>query len=76
MISYLEEKHCTANIVWVFFFWKTVNSVDANFDTSYLQCLFLSRGLLLPRVVVDDHGGKRSDPGMLGSGIYFASAAR
>ena len=36
----------------------------------------LSRGLLLPRVVVDDFGGTRSDPGMLGSGIYFASSAR
>ncbi|KAL8613683.1 hypothetical protein ACOMHN_029775 [Nucella lapillus] len=35
----------------------------------------LSRGLLLPKVVVDDHGGTRSDAGMLGSGIYFASAA-
>ncbi|XP_076466190.1 uncharacterized protein LOC143297656 [Babylonia areolata] len=35
----------------------------------------LSRGLLLPKVVVDDHGGSRSDAGMLGSGIYFASAA-
>lgn len=30
----------------------------------------------MPRVVVDDHGGTRSDPGMLGAGIYFASAAR
>ncbi|XP_052241111.1 uncharacterized protein LOC127851394 isoform X2 [Dreissena polymorpha] len=35
----------------------------------------LSRGLLMPKVVVDDHGGQRSDPGMLGSGIYFVSAA-
>lgn len=36
----------------------------------------LFRGLLLPKIVVDDFGGKRSDPGMLGSGIYFANAAR
>ncbi|KAK2557988.1 Protein mono-ADP-ribosyltransferase PARP4 [Acropora cervicornis] len=36
----------------------------------------LSRGLLLPRIVVDDFGGTRSDAGMLGSGIYFASSAR
>ncbi|KAL4233481.1 Protein mono-ADP-ribosyltransferase parp4 [Mactra antiquata] len=35
----------------------------------------LSRGLLMPKVVVDDHGGIRSDPGMLGSGIYFANSA-
>ena len=30
------------------------------------------RGLLLPKIVIDDHGGKRFDAGMLGSGIYFA----
>ncbi|XP_061177489.1 protein mono-ADP-ribosyltransferase PARP4-like [Saccostrea echinata] len=35
----------------------------------------LSRGLLMPKVVVDDYGGKRTDPGMLGNGIYFASSA-
>ena len=35
-----------------------------------------SRGVLLPKVVVDDFGGTRTDPGMLGSGIYFASSAR
>ncbi|XP_065826671.1 protein mono-ADP-ribosyltransferase PARP4-like isoform X4 [Oscarella lobularis] len=35
----------------------------------------LSRGLLMPKIVVDDYGGKRTDPGMLGSGIYFADAS-
>jgi len=30
----------------------------------------------MPKIVVDDFGGKRSDPGMLGSGIYFSSSAR
>ena len=30
----------------------------------------------MPKIVVDDFGGQRSDPGMLGSGIYFASSAR
>ncbi|XP_065907778.1 protein mono-ADP-ribosyltransferase PARP4-like isoform X3 [Dysidea avara] len=35
----------------------------------------LSRGLLLPKIVVDDFGGTRTDPGMLGSGIYFASTS-
>ncbi|XP_033740043.1 protein mono-ADP-ribosyltransferase PARP4-like isoform X2 [Pecten maximus] len=35
----------------------------------------LSRGLLMPKMVVDDFGGKRTDAGMLGAGIYFASAA-
>ena len=30
----------------------------------------------MPKIVVDDFGGQRSDVGMLGSGIYFASSAR
>ena len=30
----------------------------------------------MPKIVVDDYGGKRTDPGMLGSGIYFADASR
>ncbi|XP_071800756.1 protein mono-ADP-ribosyltransferase PARP4-like isoform X2 [Asterias amurensis] len=34
----------------------------------------LSRGLVLPKVVVDDFGGERTDAGMLGSGIYFADS--
>ncbi|XP_028249031.1 protein mono-ADP-ribosyltransferase PARP4 isoform X2 [Parambassis ranga] len=34
----------------------------------------LSRGLLLPRVGVEDHGVKRTDVGNLGSGIYFSDA--
>ena len=38
--------------------------------------LLLCSGLLLPKIVVDDFGGSRSDPGMLGSGIYFAGSAR
>ena len=29
----------------------------------------------MPKIVVDDFGGKRSDPGMLGSGLYFAKSA-
>jgi len=31
----------------------------------------LSRGLLLPFAVVSNHGGERSDVGLLGNGIYF-----
>lgn len=37
---------------------------------------FTFSGLLLPKIVVDDFGGTRSDPGMLGAGIYFAGSAR
>ena len=39
-------------------------------------CTYCCRGLLLPKIVVDDFGGSRSDPGMLGAGIYFAASAR
>ncbi|XP_072018403.1 protein mono-ADP-ribosyltransferase PARP4-like [Amphiura filiformis] len=35
----------------------------------------LSRGLLLPKIVVDDFGGVRTDAGMLGSAIYFANSS-
>jgi len=35
-----------------------------------------SRGLLPPKVVVEDIGGTRTDAGMLGYGIYFADLAR
>lgn len=36
----------------------------------------MSRGLLMPRVVVDELGGQRTDVGMLGSGLYFSDSAR
>ncbi|NXC42205.1 PARP4 polymerase, partial [Penelope pileata] len=34
----------------------------------------LSRGLLMPKVVVEDHGVERTDIGNLGSGIYFSDS--
>uniref|UniRef100_A0A6P8R189 Poly [ADP-ribose] polymerase n=1 Tax=Geotrypetes seraphini TaxID=260995 RepID=A0A6P8R189_GEOSA len=34
----------------------------------------LSRGLLLPKMVVEDHGLERTDIGNLGSGIYFGDS--
>lgn len=37
---------------------------------------FLSSGLLLPRVGVEQHGIERTDIGNLGSGIYFSDAMR
>ncbi|XP_066562566.1 protein mono-ADP-ribosyltransferase PARP4 [Amia ocellicauda] len=36
----------------------------------------LSRGLLLPKVAVEQHGVKRTDLGNLGSGIYFSDSMR
>ena len=41
-----------------------------------MTVFFTFSGLLLPKIVVDDFGGTRSDPGMLGAGIYFAGSAR
>ncbi|XP_060597096.1 uncharacterized protein LOC132751015 isoform X2 [Ruditapes philippinarum] len=77
---------CQINIVDIFAVNRPVESSNFLWHISNKQLLFhaskannivgiLSRGLLMPRVVVEDHGGTRSDPGMLGSGIYFASAA-
>ncbi|RUS77622.1 hypothetical protein EGW08_014622, partial [Elysia chlorotica] len=70
----------------VFEVWRQVEDVDFRHDLKPTKLLFhssrvenfvgiLSRGLLLPKVIVDDYGGTRSDAGMLGSGIYFASAS-
>ena len=43
-------------------------------SSSYQNMLgILSRGLLLPKVIVSHYGGERSDYGKLGAGIYFAS---
>ena len=39
------------------------------------MCYFYFRGLLLPKIVVDDYGGKKSDAGILGEGIYFSDSA-
>ncbi|XP_015745662.2 poly [ADP-ribose] polymerase 4 [Python bivittatus] len=36
----------------------------------------LSRGLLLPKMVVEDYGLERTDIGYLGSGIYFSNSIR
>ena len=38
---------------------------------NFLGTCILSRGLLLPKIVVSDFGGERSDAGSLGTGIYF-----
>ncbi|KAK3773376.1 hypothetical protein RRG08_023253 [Elysia crispata] len=73
-------------IINVFEVWRQVEDVDFRHDLQPKKLLFhssrvenfvgiLSRGLLLPKVVVDEYGGTRSDAGMLGSGIYFASAS-
>lgn len=58
-------------------FTHSISNKQLLFHSSHVQNFvgILSRGLLLPKIVVDDFGGSRSDPGMLGSGIYFADTA-
>ncbi|XP_054829757.1 protein mono-ADP-ribosyltransferase PARP4 [Eublepharis macularius] len=57
-------------------FESTLGNIQSLFHTSS-PCNFvgiLSRGLLLPKVVVEEHGIKRTDSGNLGSGIYFSNS--
>jgi len=42
--------------------------------SNHVDCVY--RGLLPPKVVVEEIGGTRTDAGMLGYGIYFADLAR
>ncbi|BFZ25340.1 hypothetical protein BsWGS_28378 [Bradybaena similaris] len=84
--SSLESPTKNLQVLNVFDVWRWTEDLDFRHDLDRKELLFhsskvenfvgiLSRGLLLPKIVVDDFGGKRSDAGMLGSGIYFASAA-
>ncbi|XP_035659528.1 protein mono-ADP-ribosyltransferase PARP4-like [Branchiostoma floridae] len=56
---------------------SAIGNVQTKFHSSQAQNFvgILSRGLLLPKVVVDDFGGTRTDAGMLGHGIYFSDAS-
>ncbi|KAL5457332.1 hypothetical protein EMCRGX_G034580 [Ephydatia muelleri] len=58
-------------------FTRTMSNKKLLFHASHVRNFvgILSRGLLLPKIVVDDFGGARSDPGMLGGGIYFAGSS-
>ncbi|CAG5134171.1 unnamed protein product, partial [Candidula unifasciata] len=84
--STIEGPSQDLRILNVFEVWRQAEDLDFRHDLDGKQLLFhsskvenfvgiLSRGLLLPKVVVDDFGGKRSDAGNLGSGIYFANSA-
>ena len=54
-------------------FQSNLGNVRQLFHSSKAQNFLgiISRGLLLPKVVVGDYGGSRSDAGSLGNGIYF-----
>ncbi|TFK09944.1 protein FAM98A [Platysternon megacephalum] len=54
-------------------FLSYLGNVQSLFHASFMRNFvgILSRGLLLPKIVVEDHGMERTDIGNLGSGIYF-----
>ncbi|KAM7179848.1 protein mono-ADP-ribosyltransferase PARP4 isoform 5-T5 [Macrochelys suwanniensis] len=59
-------------------FLSSLGNVQTLFHASSVRNFvgILSRGLLLPKIVVEDHGMERTDIGNLGSGIYFSDSIR
>ncbi|XP_054079556.1 protein mono-ADP-ribosyltransferase PARP4 isoform X3 [Rissa tridactyla] len=57
-------------------FLSSVGNIRSLFHASSVRNFMgiLSRGLLMPKVVVEDHGLERTDIGNLGSGIYFSDS--
>ncbi|XP_034614697.1 protein mono-ADP-ribosyltransferase PARP4 isoform X2 [Trachemys scripta elegans] len=57
-------------------FLSNLGNVQSLFHASSVRNFvgILSRGLLLPKIVVEDHGMERTDFGKLGSGIYFSDS--
>ncbi|XP_075598343.1 protein mono-ADP-ribosyltransferase PARP4 isoform X1 [Balearica regulorum gibbericeps] len=57
-------------------FLSSLGNIQSLFHASSVHNFMgiLSRGLLLPKVVVEDHGLQRTDIGNLGSGIYFSDS--
>ncbi|KAM6416635.1 protein mono-ADP-ribosyltransferase PARP4 [Pluvialis apricaria] len=57
-------------------FLSSLGNVQSLFHASSVRNFMgiLSRGLLMPKVVVEDHGLERTDIGNLGSGIYFSDS--
>uniref|UniRef100_A0A8C8SAU3 Poly [ADP-ribose] polymerase n=1 Tax=Pelusios castaneus TaxID=367368 RepID=A0A8C8SAU3_9SAUR len=57
-------------------FLSNLGNVQSLFHASSVRNFvgILSRGLLLPKMVVEEHGMERTDIGYLGSGIYFSDS--
>ncbi|KAM7131833.1 LOW QUALITY PROTEIN: protein mono-ADP-ribosyltransferase PARP4 [Ciconia maguari] len=57
-------------------FLSSLGNIQSLFHASSVRNFMgiLSRGLLMPKVVVEDHGLERTDIGNLGSGIYFSDS--
>ena len=58
---------CVSKLSILIFSWNTFGAIAYQYHF---------RGLLLPKVIVEEFGGSLSDIGMLGGGIYFADASR
>ncbi|XP_062423231.1 protein mono-ADP-ribosyltransferase PARP4 isoform X2 [Rhea pennata] len=57
-------------------FLSSLGNIQSLFHASPVRNFvgILCRGLLMPKVVVEDHGQERTDAGNLGSGIYFSDS--
>ncbi|NWI18989.1 PARP4 polymerase, partial [Crypturellus soui] len=57
-------------------FLSSLGNIQSLFHSSPVRNFvgILCRGLLMPKVVVEDHGLERTDAGNLGSGIYFSDS--
>ncbi|KAM6140969.1 LOW QUALITY PROTEIN: protein mono-ADP-ribosyltransferase PARP4 [Pterocles gutturalis] len=53
---------------------KTEAADSTSYNFSVLEQQVLKKGLLMPKVVVEDHGLEITDTGNLGSGIYFSDS--
>ena len=76
VIRVLQHIHRLLLVKFYGFFLFTVysNHFEVCVWSFLLRCGF--RGLMMPKHVVDDLGGKRTDAGNLGAGIYFADEFR
>ncbi|KAJ6662349.1 hypothetical protein lerEdw1_012513 [Lerista edwardsae] len=78
---------CPVEVLQIYKVCRITETAGFESDLGNVQSLFhassacnflgiLSRGLLLPKIVVEEYGLQRSDYGYLGSGIYFSNSIR
>ncbi|KAM3935691.1 protein mono-ADP-ribosyltransferase PARP4-like [Leptodactylus fuscus] len=83
----LDNNHSNRqfNILRVFRIWTLSEATNFKSDLGNVKSLLhasspcnfvgiLSRGLMLPKMIVEEFGGERTDIGNLGSGIYFSDS--
>uniref|UniRef100_A0A8B9Q962 Poly [ADP-ribose] polymerase n=1 Tax=Apteryx owenii TaxID=8824 RepID=A0A8B9Q962_APTOW len=84
-LSVKEQLDCPVRILQVYRVSRIGETAEFLSSLGNIQSLFhaspvrnfvgiLCRGLLMPKVVVEDHGLERTDAGNLGSGIYFSDS--